>query len=73
MKKLLGTLALAGIVGLAACEPRDEPVIIDEPVFEDPAPPPPVTEPVPAPLPADSPMVTDTPTVMDPAVPPPSN
>jgi hypothetical protein len=56
MKKLLGTLALAGFVGLTACERRDEgDVFIEDPVVEQPAPAPVITEPAPLP-----PMTTDT-------------
>jgi hypothetical protein len=55
MKKLLGTFALVGVVGLAACEQREDTVIIEDPVIEQPAPAPVVTEPAPM-----APMGTDT-------------
>jgi hypothetical protein len=49
MKKLITAFALAGALGLAACEAEEEPaVIIEEPVVEQPAPPPAVPEPAPA-------------------------
>ncbi|MEX2570302.1 MAG: hypothetical protein WD737_03285 [Gemmatimonadota bacterium] len=47
MKKILTTFALAGLVGLAACADDNEPVIMEEPVVEEPAPAPVVTEPAP--------------------------
>lgn len=52
MKKLFSTFALAGMVSLAACATDEEPAVIEEPVVEEPAPAPVVTEP--------APMVTDT-------------
>jgi hypothetical protein len=52
MKKLLATFALAGLVSVAACAAEDEPEILEEPVIEQPAPAPIVTEP--------APMMTDT-------------
>jgi hypothetical protein len=74
MNKLFGTFALAGLVGLAACETRDDAVIIEDPVIEQPAPAPVVTEPAPPPPPlADDTLLmqpgTD-PTLTDPAVTP---
>lgn len=56
MKKIITAFTAAGIVGLAGCAPEDQPVIIDEPVIEQPAPAPVVTEP--------APMTTDT-TMLD--------
>ncbi len=56
MKKFITAFAAVGIVGLAGCATEDEPVIVDEPVVEQPAPAPIVTEP--------APMTTDT-TMMD--------
>lgn len=47
MKKLITTFAAVGIVGLAACAAEEEePVIVDEPVIEEPAPAPAMTEPM---------------------------
>ena len=56
MKKIITAFTAAGIVGLAGCATEDEPVIIDEPVIEQPAPAPVVTDP--------APMTTDT-TMLD--------
>lgn len=53
MKKLLGIFALTGVFGLAACEQRDDTVIIEDPVVEQPTTAPIVTEPV-------TPITTDT-------------
>jgi hypothetical protein len=45
MKKIISAFAFVGVLGLAACEQREETVIIEEPVVEQPAPA--VTEPQP--------------------------
>jgi len=45
MKKIAAAFAFASVLGLAACEQREETVIIEEPVVEQPAPA--VTEPQP--------------------------
>lgn len=52
MKKVITTFAAAGLLGFAACAGEDEPVIIEEPVIEQPAPAPTISEPMP--------MTTDT-------------
>ncbi|MQA91323.1 MAG: hypothetical protein GEU90_14025 [Gemmatimonas sp.] len=61
MQKLFATLALAGLVSVAACAPDDGAEILEEPVIEEPAPAPIVTEPAPMPAPgATDTMMADT-------------
>jgi len=38
MKKIVTAFAFAGVLGLAACEQREDTVIIEDPVIEQPAP-----------------------------------
>jgi hypothetical protein len=71
MKKILGTLALAGVIGLTACGPRDDDrVIIEDATIEQPAPAPTVIEPTgPAPtMTPDTVLLEDT-LVADPVAP----
>jgi hypothetical protein len=57
MRKIVAAFAFAGVLGLAACEQREETVIIEDPVIEQPAPA--VTEPQPITTPAAPGTTTD--------------
>jgi hypothetical protein len=47
MKKFLSVFAVAGLLGFAACAAEEDTTVIEEPVIEEPAPAPMVTEPLP--------------------------